>query len=197
MMRERKYKPKSDDVRRQTLGFCLKQMMVVTAFCSAIILSLCNSAYSRNTIRRGDEVLVKTQDGTAYQGKLRRYSSQFLVLHNRYGNNADVIPREDITTVYRIRRHTGTGILIGLLAGTVAGFLYANDTADKRLEVMSDEIERGVVITIGAATIGGIVGGILGYNSKKLHRVQIETIPLCFVPSGDNLLIKVNFAIGF
>ncbi len=183
----------------------LNEMVTAAVICSAVILTLCPYAYSRSGLRCGDEFRIETQDGTTFQGKLLSNNGNLLAL--RHGaSGLHTIALGDVASAFRVKRRTGTGILIGSVFGTGVGLIIAkvvdhNREHKKGLLEIPGEIEETiatfVLITLAGGIVGGSVGGIIGHSTQRLGPVQLEALPMCTSPSGNIVPIKINLAVNF
>jgi len=90
----------------------------------AFIMTLCPSAHSRSGFHCGKEFRIETQDGITFQGRLLLNNGNVLAL--RHGTSGlRIIALGDAANAFRVKRRTGTGILIGTLVGTGAAFILA------------------------------------------------------------------------
>ena len=184
------------------MSACIKLALI----CSTVILTLCHCAYSRSDLRCGDEFRIETQDGTTFQGKLLSNNGNLLAL--RHGaSGLHTIALEDVASAFRVKRRTGTGILIGSVFGTAVGLVAAKAVNDnwecKKKEAfgclgeIDDRIATFVLITLAGGIVGGSVGGIIGHSTQRLGPVQLEALPMCISPSGNIVPIKINLAVNF
>jgi len=183
------------------MSACIKLALI----CSTVFLALCHCAYSRSDLRCGDEFRIETQGGTTFQGKLLSNDGNLLAL--RHGaSGLHTIALGDVVSAFRVKRRTGTGILIGSVVGTGVGLIIAKVVDHNRehkkglLEIpaeMGETLATFMLITLAGGIVGGSVGGIIGHSTQRLGPVQLEALPMCFSPSGDIVPIKVNLTINF
>ena len=188
----------------------LNKTMTAAIICSVVILTLCPYAHSQRRHRQraeirfearcGDEFRIETQDGTTFQGRLLSNNGNLLTL--RHGaSGLHTIALEDVTSAFRVKRRTGSGILLGSVLGASVGGVAAKIWYDKEkkkeqrwLWIPIAEI-AGMII--GGTLVGGIVGGIIGHSTQKLGPVQLEALPMCASASGGLVPIKINLSINF
>jgi hypothetical protein len=166
---------------------------------------LCPCAYSRSGHRCGDEFRIETVDGTTFQGKLRLNNGDSLVLQYWGPSQLHTIALSDVKSAFRVKRSSGTGLFLGLIAGTGIGIAVATAVekgckSDEFLGCLGDidrQIAQGVAITLSCGIIGAVIGAILGRTIQRLGEVQLEALPMCISPSDDTIPFKVSFAINF
>lgn len=190
----------------------LNKTMTAAIICSVVILTLCPYAHSQKRHRQraeirfearcGDEFRIETQDGTTFQGKLLSNNGNLLTL--RHGaSGLHTIALGDVTSAFRVKRRTGSGILLGSVLGASVGSVAAKIWYDKENKKKSNgfnffiPIAEIAAMVIGGTLVGGIVGSIIGHRTQKLGPVQLEALPMCASASGDIVPIKINLAINF
>lgn len=174
--------------------------IIAIMICSAVILTLCPYAHSRSGLQRGDEFRIETHDGTVFQGELQRNDGHFLTLWSG-ASGLHTIALDDVKTVFRVKRLTVMGGLLGSVAGMGLGVAVVAMVNSNRepggLGEIDERIAEGVAITILGGIAGGIIGGHIGRGTQSLREVQLEAMPICFSPSGDTFPIKMNFVFNF
>ncbi len=188
-----------------SVRFHLNEMVTAAVICSAVISTLCPCAYSQSDLRCGDEFRIETQDGTIFQGNLLSNDGNLLALrHGRSGLHT--IALVDVASAFRVKRRTGTGMLIGSVFGAGLGFLAAKQWCRSGGEkqcppgtwfCMDVPIAEIVAIIFSGTLAGGILGGIIGQSIQRLGEVQLEALPMCASPTGNTAPIKIYFAVDF
>jgi len=161
-----------------------------------VVLSSNHIVIAQTDIKCGDEIKVVDKNSTEYQGKLLLNYNDMLTIQKSMINQ-NQISFNDISNVYRVKRHMGLGILLGTIAGGAAGIVISN--AKKVPEQpglfgeLNEEINQGIEYTVGGALIGAILGGVMGHSLQTYKNVECETIPLCKSNIGTEIEVSFNF----
>jgi small nuclear ribonucleoprotein (snRNP)-like protein len=120
-----------------------------------------------NTVATGSELSVKLKDGKTVEGKLSSVSDAALSLSVK--NKAVELKREDVESVYEIRRKSATkAVLIGLGIGAGAGALIGA-VGDRSSNGGFEKIDTAVTagLTVIGAGLGALTGYLIGRSGKK------------------------------
>jgi hypothetical protein len=147
-----------------------------------VMAIVCPTANGQDVLNCGQEYRFEMRDGAIIQGRLKTCSGDSLVLHSgRF--RAKMLFANDIFDIYRVRRKTGTGVIVGALFGTLVGGLAAAATDNRggnMFDEMDSRIEDGIGVTLTGTLIGGVIGGLLGRRVQRLGPVNWKSPEICF-----------------
>jgi hypothetical protein len=191
-------------------GFLLRKIVKQIIIPTVVISISCPYTYAGSEPHCGDEIQIETLKGTSLRGKLWHNDGNLLILRSDIYLKSfivsDTLVMSDVAKVFEIKRKTGTGAIIGLIAGTAlgAGVGYAVSSNIEREEddwfgfgQMERQIETGVAITVAGSVVGLAIGAIIGERMQTLKEVEPMALPICFSPSVDGIPMKLAFSINF
>ncbi len=177
-----------------------RQFVTALIVCTMLVLSLTSEALGQRRLFRsqvesvvlecGDDAKIVTNDGKVIMGRISNTTDTSLVLSTNF-DPLLVMPLEKISNIYRLNRRTATGFIIGGLLGTTIGFGLGANAA------YGDGGGSPNVLFVGGAITGLILGGMLGYNSISMKKVNLKLSPTCLLPSGKTEPVGFSFAINF
>ncbi|UCC43369.1 MAG: hypothetical protein JSU65_09495 [Candidatus Zixiibacteriota bacterium] len=206
-MRNRKQHSYDTTADRAYTMHCSSGIVTLVVACLVAILTFCPSVHSRNDLRCGDEVRLVSQTGEVLQGRLTNAADDSLAVkiwHGKFGFRT--VPRNDIAGLYRVKRRTFEGIVVGTLLGAGVGVIAAKAYYKQWKDHHPDRwrpdawfgpfIEMGSMI-VGGTIIGAVVGGMIGHHTQRLGEVQLEATPMCISTRGEVEPLGVTLAISF
>jgi hypothetical protein len=185
--------------------------MLIRLIMISILLALGPLAYCKSELGCGDVFRIETREGSIFQGKLKYNNGDSLSISGMsflkansalsYGARGSyTIAVTDVTKLYRGKRKTWKGTLIGAAVGTAVGYVVELvdivQNPDWLFGSEKNAQPNGQII-YGGIIIGAVIGGIIGHNSFWFNRVQLEMLPICLSSSDDLQTMKVNLTINF
>jgi hypothetical protein len=181
----------------------LKELAIIAILGTFLTLIQFDFACSRDHLKCGDEVRIKTQDGNEFQGKLGLAQGDSLGLQwgdRKNPHRVQSIALSDVQTAYRLKRQTVTGLAVGALLGTVGGALVGGAIGSSQQSSGPMDFS-GLEFFIGGVAggffLGTVFGGIIGYNSPTLDQVKLDVVPACNASSKDMFPVKLKLAANF
>jgi hypothetical protein len=188
----------------------LKRKLMLVIISSVLVSILCPCAYGGGDPKCGDELQIETRNGTSMRGKLWLNDGYHLILrsdiHLKSFAVSDTVLLSDVAEVFEIKRKTGTGAILGLVAGTAlgAGVGYAVSSNIEREEddlfgfdTMERQFETVVAITVVGSVVGLAIGAMIGNSAQTLKEVEPLAIPICFSPSTVRIPLRLSIIYNF
>ncbi|PIE99654.1 MAG: flagellar biosynthesis protein FlgA [Propionibacterium sp.] len=114
-------------------------------------------------------------------------------LKSKYGGTSRQHAAPDAVQLRARRspRMIALGVLLTVMGGLIAAFLYTNSTTSQSVLVMSRNVQRGEVITAGdlVITTVGAIPGVVSTPAEKINEI-VDKTALVDLPQGS--LIGVN-----
>ncbi|UCC43368.1 MAG: hypothetical protein JSU65_09490 [Candidatus Zixiibacteriota bacterium] len=202
-MRDPKQYQKVLKAEAPAAGFRLPEAVTATIISLTVILILCPSVYSQTALRCGDEIRIETHSGMILQGKLRHNAGTLLFLEcGRAGRQR--VALNDVAKACRIKRGTGTGMLLGAVAGAGAGVLAVRIISERACHEGTccwDNFGIGLPATfiafVGGTVAGAALGGTIGHSIVRTDEVRLDIAPMCTTSTGSLEPVGVTLGLRF
>lgn len=161
----------------RTSSFCIVVTLLCTAGCAST--HVVDSDHSEQWILRaqdqllGEDVIVRTTNGSGYSGKLTLLSRDSVMLKDDQGRS---LVAEELSNVAFVGEPTNAaapilgGIGGGLLGILIGGGLSAEDS-DATLGIGVESAATGAII---GGIAGGVLGAIIGGLASKVDQYEIH-----------------------
>ncbi len=173
--------------------------------CATLVLTLSSDALCKRSVKKmsnqpvvlkcGDEAKIIRNDGSVITGRVTNSVGNSFILSRGF-NQLITVPLEEVSSIHRVRRHTVSGAVLGIVVGAAFGVVIAR-AAVGGMQSLDTQASTASTLMVGSVMAGGILGAVAGNSSKSTRKVRLEVSPVCAFPSGKIEPVGLTLAINF